>query len=900
MLARLWWKEWRSSWPIGLIVALAALGLELLLLDSAQSDAGSGVLTPIALGWATLYAFALGAAAFAGERETRTLALLDALPVGRTTLWLGKATFTLVSSLVLALVLVAAAEAGMGLGQPHRDWAYYGPRALVLGYGTLVFEAVGWSLLWSALLSNALVAAILSILSVAAVRSVLTSVWLMDEWFHHAPEQLSSHALGRLALAAAAAAASYALVTLRPGILLVIRGKRRNERRMRRRSTRRDEGVREVATGGRPSAFRSLVWQTYRDGRTVWALWMMLGLAVPVLLAILGFSRDLGGTAVVAGVVLALVAGVSLFGHDSQQRTSRFFAGHGVDTRLVWLARVSVGLLVLAVYGLGLRVLLELDPRVAVWSRASIGAMFIIAAFAVGQLSGMLVRRQITAVVTGLLALVLLFGPHMMLAQAEMVPSWSVLLTPLALLAIGLGWSGPWVYEESGARKWRSLAVLAVVPAALLMSGYVAYRAWSVPDVGYPFDRSALRTASLPADTTAIELYRQVARRQPGSLRGNLPALSTIRDAARQPHLNFGPIDRMNLFTPDDALVRRLPNLAHLLAVDARERESRGDLAGSWDDQGAVFAMSAQLTEPPATLARMQAAFRIRGRAFGPAFSWASLPGQSPALLRRALDDIRRTERPAPRETIELEHEFAERTLNLPGDELRGGLLQDSTELHLAQTLFACFITAPWERARARRVLRAITARHLANVSMLEASRREALRVGWIEGDPNAPIPFPRPAEWSTDALAHDRRSTPLVRSLEPPTEALLARYQLDLAWTRGLELFLALRIWQLEHGGEYPATLQELVPSVLPILPVDPYSDQPFRYATSQGQDLLPLDWAGDLSEGAGALPPTRPGQRLVYSVGPDGRDDEARASASVAHSMNGDLVIPLPDPKP
>jgi hypothetical protein len=939
MLARLWWKEWRSSWAIWLIVALTAVGLECYFLAVAPTDARSGILSPVALGWATIYTFAIGAAAFAGERETRTLALLDALPVGRTTLWLGKASFTLASSVVLALVLVAAAEAGTGPGQPHRDWTHYGPRVLMFAYGTLVLEAVGWSLLWSALLNHALVAAILSILSVAAVRTVLTSVWLMDEWVDRAPEQLTGHALGRLALAAGAAAASYALVTLRPGVRLARPGTRSTRVSVPRRSEERDEAVREGVTRARASALRSLAWQTYRDGRTVWALWMLLGLVVPALLASLGdYWIDPVGRAVITGVVLAMAAGVSLFGHDSQQRTSRFFAGHGVDSRLVWLVRVSVGLLVLAVYGVGLRLLLALDPSARAWSRATIGGMFVIEAFAVGQLLGMLVRRQITAVVTGMLALALLVGPHMLLAAAEMVPWWSLLLPPLALLAIGLGWAGPWANQESAASGWRRLALLAAVPAALLLGSYVVYRAWSVPDVGYPFDRSVLRTDSRPGDTTALELYRDAeedtlemvpfgmtpdynteryqweeidevieqgwdpGRRRVVAWWSRLtePLLAKIRLAARQPHIDFGSTAWTNPLTPNDWVVGNLPVLARALAVDARERESRGDLAGSWEDQGAMFRMSTQLTEPPATLARVQSAFQIRNLAFGPAFSWACLPGQSPELLRTALEDVRHSEGPAPRETIELEHELAERTLDLPGDALRGVLLRASVEHDVGQILRLILITAPWERERTRRVLRAITAWHLATSSPTSSSQREALLVRWMESERRGARFRPRPPDSTSPALGHYRQSTPLARLLEPPTQAMMAQYQFDLAWTRALELFLALRIWQLEHGGKYPATLHELVPSVLPSLPADPYSSQPFGYVKSNGQRLLPLNKAGHLDVAVGSIPATRPGQRLVYSVGPDGRDDRAAASASSVGALEGDLVIPLPDPEP
>ena len=78
----------------------------------AMTRPAQGGMAVAALFWTCLYAFAVAAAAFAGERETRTLGLLDALPVERWRLWLAKSSFALASTLALGLVLFAAACAG--------------------------------------------------------------------------------------------------------------------------------------------------------------------------------------------------------------------------------------------------------------------------------------------------------------------------------------------------------------------------------------------------------------------------------------------------------------------------------------------------------------------------------------------------------------------------------------------------------------------------------------------------------------------------------------------------------------------------------------------------------------------------------------------------------------------
>jgi hypothetical protein len=42
----------------------------------------------------------------------------------------------------------------------------------------------------------------------------------------------------------------------------------------------------------------------------------------------------------------------------------------------------------------------------------------------------------------------------------------------------------------------------------------------------------------------------------------------------------------------------------------------------------------------------------------------------------------------------------------------------------------------------------------------------------------------------------------------------------------------LAIRAWQLDHGGELPERLEQLVPEYLPAVPLDPYDAKPLRYS--------------------------------------------------------------------
>ncbi len=76
MYARLWWKDLRQFWPIWLVIVAGSIATQWIVLDLAGISARSGALGMSALAWASLYAIAVGAAAFAGEREAGTLALL--------------------------------------------------------------------------------------------------------------------------------------------------------------------------------------------------------------------------------------------------------------------------------------------------------------------------------------------------------------------------------------------------------------------------------------------------------------------------------------------------------------------------------------------------------------------------------------------------------------------------------------------------------------------------------------------------------------------------------------------------------------------------------------------------------------------------------------------------------
>lgn len=86
----------------------------------------------------------------------------------------------------------------------------------------------------------------------------------------------------------------------------------------------------------------------------------------------------------------------------------------------------------------------------------------------------------------------------------------------------------------------------------------------------------------------------------------------------------------------------------------------------------------------------------------------------------------------------------------------------------------------------------------------------------------------------------------------------------------RLLRVDLALRLYRAEHGS-FPAQLSALVPRYLDALPLDPFNGQPLIYRL-QGASYL------------------------LYSVGPDGKDDGGTLKQRSPSATNGDFISDAP----
>jgi hypothetical protein len=493
------------------------------------------------------------------------------------------------------------------------------------------------------------------------------------------------------------------------------------------------------------------------------------------------------------------------------------------------------------------------------------------------------------------------------------IPAWSLGLVPLILVAISRAWVGDWLLQREGARPWVRLGLLIVVPFGLLFAAFVTYRAFGVRDVGPQFDEALLRTSIIPPDQDAAEVYRRASRQIVASegayssnngaswaaldeviengwdpnqaqivdyWKRNESVIEMARKASTMPLARLVTPGPMTENSKEWEAIRGIRMLGQLVALDAREclRPSRGDLSGAWGDILALFRMADQLATSTPSLTQMNLAIQLHHQAIALAFDWLADARQSPETIRRALADLKAMP-PLPNlaEAMRVESFIIERTLDQSGDDLAHLLLPgqgDARPSPLWYLHFARVVAAPWERQRARRICRRIVA-ELIPITGVEP---------WNRAARTDLIPWADP----------DFLGSTLTRRLLPSFEAALQSLDRELTSRKALEQATALVAWKLDHAGEYPETLQALVPGLLDRLPLDPFSGRPFGYVRSEGDTV-----ASPVSE---TPCPVTKGQRLLYSVGPDRKDDGGKASSDIYKQMFfrgwtiGDYVYVIP----
>ena len=393
MYARLWWKDARQFWPIWVFLALAAAVVQGLLLYYLGQDVRQGALGLSALICASLYAFATGAAAFAGERETGTLRLLDTLPVDRRVVWVGKVSFALVTTLALTLTLLAMAAMSTDQLKNRTALSRYGRP---ISFGLFVFVALGWGLFWSAILSNALTAAVTAICCTALSTSFVLAALDYVDLNRQNPISLKISLLLVFLATLIASVVIFARVIRWKRVQLEFRSPlvinladstypRQAQLQIqspvaRVLAPRPAMAIHEgLATDQPPRRSwvveaRALAWQTMKEGRRIWGQLVLIALVLPPLMYVLSNSLDPSLLLLISGGV-TIVVGTSVFGLENRARTQRFLTHHGARPGLVWavklaiwtvgLAAVSGPLALMAILGFGHRGVISIEDSLA-------------------------------------------------------------------------------------------------------------------------------------------------------------------------------------------------------------------------------------------------------------------------------------------------------------------------------------------------------------------------------------------------------------------------------------------------------------------------------------------------------------------------------------------------------
>lgn len=963
MFARLWWKEAQQTRPVWVFLGVVGIALQLLLIAFARPEARSNGealgLVNVAGVVTLIYVFLIAAAVFAGERESNTLWILDALPVDRLRLWAAKASFAFATSLGLGSLLLVSA---LVFGGYSTHWLTISGVAMLWG-----LVAMGWGLFWSSLLANAMTAAVLAMVSLSVTLLALVDLQT---------ESGTIDAASMLLLVAALTTASSAWLFRRSG-------PPRWEPQRARPAVIAGEGEGPVSNVllDTPSSTGQLsrIW-TYSVPRLLWAtlrqvrteLWTLVGLAIasgvgPFLL----FWNARGGGADTSliyfgSAILALTTGVLTFSSENRSRTHRFLLQHGARPGVIWV--VKIGICWLTALGLWAitfapivstmapHMIANNPPFLRDWASIVtwvVAGLTII--FAIGVLCGMAFRRGIMAGMIGLvasLAIALLLAG--MLASQIMFP-WYWPYLAVALLAVGWAWSGDWLHDRPGWERWARLAAYTAAVPAVLGPAYIASRVLEAPLIpagqydpifqrsriiapvadednaaplyweaerifarnGYPASAADGKTPPWVTDVRSIDQTSfDPPPREVVEWLGQIePALVKLREAARKPACRFQ--DLRTASTLDAANEPPLHQLITALAVSARVRLAQGEMEGAWTEVESLERMARQYSYSSRWSSRL-----IDPLAFGLVLRWAADPRQTTATLEKAARAWKALpETTSPADRIRADAALFHNMLDLPEDSLLDLLLygpsldRENVRVRSYFKLMSEAQTTTWERARARRVYDLLAAAQIRRFEGEAAPFRSAgggipsERWRWIRSGVDPHRDFVLLEEGKTQIFTPDdlntlSMSTPLLDYSELGREFdVIGRNETT---RRAVWLVLLLRLYQARHDGKLPTSLDAITAKegtdelgAKPQDLVDVFSSKPFGYVPSQGQSLLPIGSIDPMASRHVASSDHRrrstEGSMLLYSVGPDETDD--RAEQNVGYDGRGDFVFPIKD---
>jgi hypothetical protein len=425
--------------------------------------------------------------------------------------------------------------------------------------------------------------------------------------------------------------------------------------------------------------------------------------------------------------------------------------------------------------------------------------------------------------------------------------------------------------EKRTSRRIAALAT-AFVLGLLIILAVVIYPQIRLPNVPEPFDVEAFRHTAVPPDDNAFELYRQaMAAFHPLPPEQQAPYDAALKSgwAVATPELrqwlaqNGETLElyRQGSARPDALAdppgtpvadlapaTQDLRALARLARLEAARLEEEGNRAGAAELYGVILRSSRHAGRRGPAVQRL-IGVALHTLAADSLAHWSAAPEVDAELLRTALADVRAIDR-----------------LTVPlSQPLQGEYLSAQSSIDaLPPMVFA-------QKRTTRLALRLAFENWLSQCDRPRPARMPMLpgESGLFEADPAAPAPRMSAAEieaWSARA--------PLAKLLLPTIRQLILAHDRERALQALLELDLALQLYAREHGA-FPDTLAPLSGTPLGEIPADPFGrGEPIRYRRAPD------------------------GSAMLWSIGPDEVDDDARINLFAAPGTKGDLVLPLAPP--
>jgi len=485
--------------------------------------------------------------------------------------------------------------------------------------------------------------------------------------------------------------------------------------------------------------------------------------------------------------------------------------------------------------------------------------------YCLGQLLSLWIRSAILRMTLAVLYAVPLVSWAAIIVTVEVPLWWSVLPIPIVLLIASRMTVRDWMVERKGPPlRWKRALILGI-PGAAIAAGVIAYRWTEIPNVEPQFTSPRTSPSELAAAKAkgreylrAMQSYEPWADEIPRDPEVDdrtsqdvldpaeyaLDSLTDEQDQWLEQHQAL--IEQILAVTPGEyvwptseeyagqltsggnmpvlppqwdavdwpraVLYSRANALPEILLKSALRCQRNGDLDGALERYDATLGyVCAGRNYPSVMWIYRIAMHRLR--------YWAAKPGQTPERIRRAMKVVQQSAKGTMLPYLEpsLEEFYLTAKAGLLDDEYGGEAWYWRAPVADQPIMKWVYRLMPWERQRALRLHKANVAWSLARLQQVRAALER-----------NRPLPRPERYEelnrWSRTTWS------PIGFFAEDLGFSQASLASECIVVQRATSIVLALEGWRLENGN-LPKSLDELSPSWLDQLPVEPWSARPFRY---------------------------------------------------------------------